>query len=54
MRKKAALIFCLTPLLLTVILVTVNAQPKTYWAKTYGRAGDDTGARRDNNFISNF
>lgn len=43
MRNQAALIFCLTPLLLTVLLAPVNAQTETYWQKTYGGAGKDFG-----------
>ncbi len=43
MRKQADLIFCLTLLLLAVLLVPVNAQTETYWQKTYGGTGKDFG-----------
>jgi hypothetical protein len=35
MKKQAALILCLTPLLITTILTNVNAQTETYWQKVY-------------------
>jgi len=43
MRNQAALIFCLTPLLLTVLLASMNAQTETNWQKTYGGSGKDFG-----------
>lgn len=38
MKKQAALILCLTPLLITTLLTNVNAQTDTYWQKVYAGA----------------
>ena len=35
MRKQAALILCLTPLLVTTLLTTANAQTETRWQKIF-------------------
>ncbi len=43
MRSQATLVFCLTPLLLIVLLAPVNAQSETNWQRTYGGPGKDYG-----------
>jgi hypothetical protein len=43
MRKQVALVFCLTPILLTVLLAPVNDQNETYCQKTYGVTSKDFG-----------
>jgi hypothetical protein len=43
MGNRAVLIFCLIPMLLSVLLEPVNAQTEAHWQKTYGGTKDDVG-----------